>query len=191
MGLAIVQRVGKILNHRIEVRSTPGRGSGFFIEVPLGREQPDVTRRFKTTQDQIVGPLPGAILVIDDESFVRKSFEAFFSSEGVTCVCVATGNEALAVVIEKGMRPDVVISDYNLPGMNGVESIEIVRAAVGWKIPAIVLTGEIRSDVIETIARHDLSIGIKPIDVDKLLQLVRGLHASASERAASGPRHAA
>ena len=191
LGLAIVQRVGKILNHRIDVHSTPGKGSGFIIEVPLSREQENVTHRFKMTQGQIAGSLPGAILVIDDESFVRTGLESLFGSEGITCVCVATGNEALAVVTEKGMRPDLVISDFNLPGMNGVESIERLRAAVAWKIPAIVLTGEIRSDVIETIARHDVSIGIKPIDVDKLLQLVRGLHANASERAASGPRHAA
>jgi signal transduction histidine kinase/ActR/RegA family two-component response regulator len=190
LGLAIVQRVAKILNHRIDVRSTPGKGSGFSIEVPLGREQANVARRFKTTQGQIAGPLPGAILVIEDESFVRTSLEALFSSEGVACVCVATGNEALAMVKEKGMRPDLVISDYNLPGMNGVESIGILRAAVAWNIPAILLTGEIRSDVTKVIAQHDLSIRIKPIDVDELLQLVRGLHANASKRAASGSRRA-
>jgi signal transduction histidine kinase/ActR/RegA family two-component response regulator len=188
LGLAIVQRVGKILNHRIDVHSTPGKGSGFFIEVPLGREQANATHRFKTTRDQIVGPLPRTILVIEDEGFVRTGLELLFSSEGITCVCVATGDEALALVTEKGMRPDLVVSDYNLPGMNGVESIEILRAAVAWKIPAIVLTGEIRSDVIEAIAQHDLSIAIKPIEADELLRLVRGLHANASERAAFGQR---
>jgi CheY-like chemotaxis protein len=188
LGLAIVQRVGKILNHRIDVHSMPGKGSGFFIEVPLGREQANVTHRFMMTRDQIVDPLPRTILVIEDEGFVRMGLESLFSSEGITCVCVATGNEALALVTEKGLRPDLVVSDYNLPGMNGVESIEILRAAVAWKIPAIVLTGEIRSDVIEAIAQHDLSIAIKPTEADELLQLVRGLHANASERAAFGQR---
>jgi signal transduction histidine kinase/ActR/RegA family two-component response regulator len=188
LGLAIVQRVGKILNHRIDVHSTPGKGSGFFIEVPLGREQANVTHRFKMTRGQIVGPLPRTILIIEDEGFVRTGLELLFSSEGIACVSVATGNEALALVTEKGLRPDLVVSDYNLPGMNGVESIEILRAAVAWKIPAIVLTGEIRSDVIEAIAQHDLSIATKPIEADELLQLVQGLHANASERAAFGQR---
>jgi signal transduction histidine kinase/ActR/RegA family two-component response regulator len=191
LGLAIVQRMGKILNHRIDVHSTPGKGSGFFIEVPLGREQANVRHRFKMTRDQIVGPLPRTIVLIEDEAFVRTGVESLFSSEGISCVCVATGNEALALITEGGVRPDLVVSDYNLPGMNGVESIEILRAAAAWKIPAIVLTGEIRSDVIEAIAKHDLSIGIKPIDADELLQLVRRLHANASERAACGPRRPA
>ena len=89
------------------------------------------------------------------------------------------------------MRPALVISDYNLPGMNGIESIEILRAAVACKIPAIVLTGEIRSDVIKNISQHDLSIAIKPIDVDVLLQLVRGLHAGGPNALLPGPLRAA
>ncbi len=187
LGLAIVQRVGKILNHRIYVHSTPGRGSGFLIEVPLARARANVTHRLKATRSQIGGPLPRAVLVIEDEGFVRAGLASLFGSEGITCVCVSTGNEALAVVTEKGMRPDLVVSDYNLPGMNGVDCIEILRAAVAWKIPAIVLTGEIRSEVIEVIAQNDLSIAVKPIDADELLQLVRGLHANASNTLLSVP----
>jgi signal transduction histidine kinase/CheY-like chemotaxis protein len=181
LGLAIVQRVGKILNHHVDVHSIPGKGSGFFIEVPLGREQANVTHGVQMTQDRIGSSLPRAILVIEDESFVRAGLDSLFSSEGITCVCVATGDEALAVVTEKGMCPDLVVSDYNLRGMNGVQSIERLRAAVAWKIPAIVLTGEIRSEIMVSIARHDLSVRIKPIDADELLQLVRELHANSTD----------
>ena len=70
-----------------------------------------------------------------------------------------SGNEALALVAKDGLRPDLVISDYNLPGrMNGVESIEALRAALSWKIPGIVLTGDIRSHVTESIAKHGLAV---------------------------------
>src|SRR5262249_4832995 len=91
------------------------------------------------------------------------------------CVSVATGNEALILVTEKGMRPDLVVSDYNLPGMSGVETIQALRAAITWKIPAIVLTGDIRSHAIEAIAQHDVGVLVKPTDAAELRQLIRQL----------------
>ena len=100
-----------------------------------------------------------------------------FRSVGIRCVSVATGNEALTLVTEKGMRPDLVVSDYNLPGMNGVETIRALRAAIAWKIPAIVLTGDIRSHAVEAIAQHDVGVLVKPTDAAELLQLIRRLHA--------------
>jgi hypothetical protein len=51
-----------------------------------------------------------------------------------------------------------------------------VREAVLWKIPAIVLTGDIRSHATEAIAQHDVSVLVKPTDADELLQLIRRLH---------------
>jgi CheY-like chemotaxis protein len=69
--------------------------------------------------------------------------------------------------------PDLVISDYNLPGTNGIESIEAVREALAWKVPAIVLTGDIRSHVTKSIAAHDLSVVLKPVHADELLQLIK------------------
>jgi CheY-like chemotaxis protein len=71
------------------------------------------------------------------------------------------------------VRPDLVLSDFNLPGpMNGVESIEALRVALAWKVPAIVLTGDIRSQAIETITKHDVAVVTKPLDGDELLQLI-------------------
>jgi len=176
LGLAIVQRLGKMLDHPIDVHSTPGKGSIFSIQVPLGREA-RAPRQSKTAPDQIAAALPGTILLIEDEHFVRRALGMLFRSVGIRCVSVATGNEALTLVTEKGMRPDLVVSDYNLPGMNGVETIQALRAAIAWKIPAIVLTGDIRSHAVEAIAQHDVGVLVKPTDAAELLQLIRRLHA--------------
>ena len=99
-------------------------------------------------------------------------------------VAAATGNEALALVTEKGIRPDLVVSDYNLPGsMNGVASIAALRAALAWPIPAVILTGDIRTQVIDAIDEHDVSVAIKPLKADEFVRLLNRLHADSPPRA--------
>jgi len=186
LGLAIVQRLGKILGHRIDVRSTPGEGSGFFIEVPLGREvrvEPAPQR-----SSEIVS-VPISILIIEDDSSLRKSLDSLFRSLGARVLSVATANDALSRITEEGVRPDVVVSDYNLPGkMNGVEAVMALRKLLAWKIPAIVLTGDTRREVTEDLARNEVGVAFKPIDGEKLMQLVMALHEAGSAAIAAAAR---
>jgi CheY-like chemotaxis protein len=95
------------------------------------------------------------------------------AAEGMNVVATANGHEAVELVSRKGVRPDVLLSDFNLPGrMNGVETIGAVRKALGQNIPAIVLTGDIRSEVLDAIAQHDVRIATKPVNADQLMRLV-------------------
>jgi CheY-like chemotaxis protein len=174
LGLAIVRRLGELLGHHIDVRSVPGKGSCFSIAVPMASESASTAVQFQIMPPaEPSAPFHGTILVIEDDSFVRKGLESLLDSEGLSVVSAANGDEALALVTKEGMRPDLVLSDFNLPGpMNGVESIEILRVALAWKVPAIVLTGDVRSRAIETIAKHDVAVVMKPLDADALLRLI-------------------
>jgi PAS domain S-box-containing protein len=173
LGLAIVQRLGNILGHQIAVRSTPGRGSVFSIEVPLGREQAKADVQTELPLDRLNALVSGTILLIEDEGSVRDALKSWLRSEGLGAVSVANGNEALALITEKGMRPDLVLSDYNIPGpLNGIESVYALREALAWKIPAIILTGDTRAQVIDAIAEHDVAVAIKPVKADQLKELV-------------------
>jgi CheY-like chemotaxis protein len=183
LGLAIVQRLGNTLGHEIVVRSTPGKGSGFSIVVPLGREQLEGDGATALALNDFDSLFRRRMLIIEDEVSVRAALESWLRSEGLSVASVANGNDALALVTEKGMRFDLILSDYNLPGrMNGIDSIHALRAAVGWKIPAIVLTGDIRSGVIESIARHDFSVALKPVDTDQLMGLMKSQLAGSEAR---------
>jgi PAS domain S-box-containing protein len=173
LGLAIVQRLGKILGHQIAARSTPGKGSVFSIEVPLAGERAKAEVQTELPLDRLNALVSGTILIIEDEGSVRNALELWLRSEGLGAVSVANGNEALALITEKGMRPDLILSDYNIPGpLNGIESVHALREALAWKIPAIILTGDTRSQVVDAIAKHDVAVAIKPMKADQLKELV-------------------
>jgi PAS domain S-box-containing protein len=178
LGLAIVKRLGDILDHRVDVHSTPGKGTGFSIEVPRAQTRVEAPERLRTSVND-ADFLARNVLVIEDETSVRTAVIRFLKFKGIGAVAVATGNEALTLINQQHFRPDLVLSDYNLRGsIDGVESIKALRTAIGWNVPAIVMTGDTRLETIETIAAHDISVLIKPFLADELLQQVKRLHRS-------------
>jgi len=116
LGLAIVERTAKVLGHKVSVRSQPGKGSVFTIEVTYG----DPAKVTAATMPE-AAPLEGVrVLVIDDQREVREAMTVLLRGWGCEVHPVASAaaaREALAL-LEGG--PDVVISDYRLPDENGV-----------------------------------------------------------------------
>jgi len=180
LGLAIVRRLGEVLDHAIDVQSAPGKGTCVSIEVPLGQTRVNT----EPAHDQVCESISfaGTVLVLEDETSVRSALNRLLKLRGIGSSIVATGNDALTLVTQ-GMRPDLVLSDYNLRGsMNGVESIKALRSALAWNVPAIVMTGDIQSKTIEAIAAQDVSVVIKPFLAEELLQLMTRLQGSSVSR---------
>jgi signal transduction histidine kinase/CheY-like chemotaxis protein len=174
LGLAIVKRLGEILDHRVEVRSIPGKGTRFFIEVPRGRSSVNVPEAAPPVHPHN-DAFPGSVLAIEDEASVRSALGRFFKRTGVEATIVATAAEALTLVREQGLRPDVLLCDYNLRGSpDGVETIRHLRAALGRNVPAVVMTGDTRSQTVDSIAAQGVSVLIKPFLAEELLEALRG-----------------
>jgi CheY-like chemotaxis protein len=173
LGLAIVKRLGEALDHRIDVRSTPGKGTGFSIEVPRGKAGVLVEPLSALGPDYRGGAFRGTLLVIEDETSVRTAINRLLKTIGIRAVVAGTINEALTLIKQENMRPDFVLCDYNLRGSaNGIECIKALRAALGWNVPAIAMTGDTRSHTIEAIAAHDVSVLIKPFLARQLAELI-------------------
>ena len=100
LGLAIVRRLAKILDHRLGVRSARGRGTGFSIEVPCG-QQSVTTQGSLTSQDHQRDSFAGTILVVEDELSVRTSLNRLLKAKGIGAMVVATGDDALALIKEE------------------------------------------------------------------------------------------
>ena len=176
LGLAIVRRLAEILGHRVDVRSTSGKGSGFAIEVPRGRAHFGVAEP-APTPDLDGEVFRGTVLVIEDETSVRSALQRMLKARGIGVLGAATAGDAAALINQKNLRPDLLLCDYNLPGpMNGIESIKSLRAVLGWNLPAIVMTGDTRSSTVEAVASYGVAVLIKPFSADELIQLVNRLH---------------
>jgi CheY-like chemotaxis protein/anti-sigma regulatory factor (Ser/Thr protein kinase) len=186
LGLAIVRRLGEILDHRVDVRSTPGKGTGFSIEVPRGRVEAGVSKPLPTPAagDEV---FRGTVVVIEDETSVRSALNRMLASRGVGVIGAATVSDAASLIDQRNLNPDLVVCDYNLPGpMNGIESIKSLRAALGWDVPAIVMTGDTRSSTLETVRAYGVSVLIKPFSADELIQLINRLCRSSATDCESG-----
>jgi PAS domain S-box-containing protein len=174
LGLAIVKRLGEILDHRIEVRSISGKGTRFFVEVPRGRSGvrvPEAAPPVHSHKDAFLG----SVLAIEDEASVRSALARLLRMRGVKATIVATATEALNLVREQGLRPDVLLCDYNLRGSpDGIETIGRLRAALGRNVPAAVMTGDTRSQTVDSISAQGISVLIKPFLAEELMEALRG-----------------
>jgi CheY-like chemotaxis protein len=187
LGLAIVRRIGEILDHRIDVRSTPGKGTVISIEVPRGDSNRNATERTQTPGYE-GSSFPGTILVVEDEASVRSSLSRMLKARGIEAIVVATAYDALARIGRQEIRPDLLICDYNLRGStNGLDTVAALRAALGWNTPAVIMTGDIRSQVIDSIAAQGISVLVKPFVADELLQHIARLGHASTAGNSTGP----
>jgi len=117
----------------------------------------------------------GSVLAIEDEASVRSALGRLLNARRVDATIVATATEALTLVREQGLRPDVLLCDYNLRGSSdGIETIRCLRAALGRNVPAVVMTGDIRSQTALSISAQGVAVLIKPFSAEELLEALRG-----------------
>jgi PAS domain S-box-containing protein len=163
LGLAIVRRLADLLGHHIEVRSHPGAGSTFSIELPLGPAEParlSVPEEAFPSQDGR-GRLA---VVVDDDALVLESLQALLTEWGYEVLTAADVEQAVAQIRERSRRPDIVIADYRLAeGHTGIEAVLAVRALFEHLIPGLILTGETDLEFQRAAAGQGLGIAHKPV----------------------------
>lgn len=144
LGLAIVERIAKILGYRVEVRSWPGRGSMFSIEVPIGEAMPEPVHH-ASPQPGAGNPLPGRrLLVVDNEVSILESMGALLGQWG--CEVVTATDQAGALLALQGRAPELILADFHLDhGVVGCEVVRHLREHFGVAIPAVIITAD-RSD---------------------------------------------
>jgi signal transduction histidine kinase len=163
LGLSIVERMAKVLDAPVHVRSSLGKGSVFAIDIP-------VAEAVKTAQAPKLRRMPrpalaGAlcVLVIDNERPILKGMELLLQGWG-NLVETATGrDEALAVLARLDGRIDMILADYHLNNEDGISVIRTLRTRARRPIPAVLITADRSPAVADLAVAHDVHLLRKPL----------------------------
>ncbi len=130
LGLSIVERLGRVLEHPIGLRSRPGEGSVFSVTAPLGRTPLRPRAEPGAPEPVAAGePLDGLkVLAIDNEPRVLEGLRVLLTRWGCV-VATAHGLEEAMAALDAFGAPDVIIADYHLDSSDGVAAIRSLRAA--------------------------------------------------------------
>jgi len=171
LGLAIVRHLARLLDHQLDVQSVPGQGSTFSVTLPLVASTEE-----SAASGELSAAKPGAsqvakVLIVDDDPAIIDATRILLEVEGFEVQAALDGDEALAQ-IEGGLRPNVLISDYRLPGLNGVEVARRIRSLAGENVPTILVTGDTSSREIVDAGLKNCTILHKPVDSERLISLI-------------------
>ena len=176
LGLAIARAAAELIGGRLAVRSTPGRGSTFSIELPfLGRAA--VLSHHRRANSVGARASSATILLIEDDNAIRGALQSLLDLDGYQVVAAEDGKTAVALVEEGICRPALVIADQNLPGkLSGVDAIVRLRDGVGAsRLAGLVITGDVLPERLAEIDRAGLPHLRKPVDVGELRALIHTL----------------
>jgi two-component system, sensor histidine kinase len=184
LGLAIVERMAKLIGTRVRLRSVLGKGSVFYLTVPLGSAA-RVVRERSEAAEALTQPLTGAfVVVVDDEGPILEGMRGLLA--GWQCEVAAAESQALALaaVEQAGKAPDAIISDYRLRDEeNGIDVIRALRARFGSSIPGILVTGDTAPDRLREAEQSGFYLIHKPVRPAKLRTLLTHLVAREKTRA--------
>ncbi len=179
LGLSIVHRLGELLKHAVTVRSIPGRGSVFAIEMPRGSEPSTDGSKHRETVEATPREAirrRGKIVVVEDDPEVGELLDMLLKHEGYTVISASDGPAALKQVAAGAIRPELILTDYNLPGeMNGLTLLSRLRGLLDCPVPGIVLTGDISTAALAEIAQADCAQLSKPVNADDLGRTIQHL----------------
>ena len=138
LGMPITKSIVELMNGRIDVASEKGKGSTFTVTLPLGESD----RKQRADEIALV-PHDMSVLVIDDDPIALEHAAIVLSQVGISCETAESGWEGIDKVrIRHGRREDydLIIVDWKMPEMNGVEATRQIRSIVGNDTPVIILS---------------------------------------------------
>lgn len=171
LGLSIVERICRILDHDIELSSQAGKGSSFAVVVPRAEAREPTAASLAVARPP-VGALDGySVLCIDNEPGILAGMQTLLTGWNCEVRTAASTREALRVV-RKGGPPDIILADYHLDLSTGLDAIRALREELRTTIPAIVITADHSPEVERLVRDADVGILRKPLKAAALRALM-------------------
>lgn len=177
LGLSIVQRLAKLLDHPITVKSTPGKGSAFMLTLAVAEPVAEVQPALRAPQPPAAIDLQtGTILVVEDEEPLRDLLAEVLKNEGHTVVSKSDSQDALDWASGDVAPPDLLLTDFDLhDGANGLALASDLQDVLGGTVPTIILTGDITTATLTEIRASPFHQVMKPVLPEVLLALASDL----------------
>jgi len=159
LGLSICQRISRLLDHRLHVRSRPGCGSMFSITVPRAQNPVPVMPIANPLNTDSLSGLK--VLCVDNDKEILDGMHALLSRWHIEVITANTVDNALQQV---GKQPDVVLVDYHLHDrLNGLATLLALNRKAGRRLPGALLTADGRDEIKQRARRHGYRILTKPV----------------------------
>jgi signal transduction histidine kinase len=172
LGLSIVERIARVLDHRVELNSELGHGSRFSLLVPLSSAAPSREPQRKLSNVDRSQLLGMAVLCIDNEPKILDGMEVLLGGWGCRVLKAPDLAGAIAAVEAAQIPPNGLLVDYHLGQDNGIEAIAELRRRFGADLPSILITAD-RDPDLRTAARvHNIQVLYKPIKPASLRALL-------------------
>lgn len=180
LGLAIVERLSRLLRHPIYLHSTLGKGAVFAIELPIAAQSacmqvgkpslPESQSKNPQFEDISIEKL---VLVVDDDPLVRSSTCGILTSWGYQ-VCVASSLHEVKNKFEQ-QSFDLVVCDYRLPDGTGLDVIDYISSNRSKVTPCILVSGDTSPDILQKVIESGYNLLNKPVRPAKLRSLIQFL----------------
>jgi signal transduction histidine kinase/ActR/RegA family two-component response regulator len=173
LGLAIVQRASRLLDHPVGLRSQLGRGSCFTIDVPAHRhaQQPSTPVLTEQAAPPVDKPLNERhIIVLDDDDAVRHALSARLKAWGAY-VSPLDSIEDLEELLQRVMSVDMLITDHQLCDGDGISAIRMARA-LHERLAVLLITGDTAAPHLQQLMVSGVPVMHKPFQAAELLRVI-------------------
>ncbi|PPA01135.1 hybrid sensor histidine kinase/response regulator, partial [Pseudomonas sp. MWU12-2312b] len=169
LGLAIVEKIAGILGHRVQVRSWPGKGSMFCVEVPLSATAPQAAPGLPMSEPMLERLRGARVWVLDNDATICAGMRTLLEDWGCRVVTALSEEDLARQVDNYHADADLLIVDYHLDNeQNGVDAVARINARRGKPIPAMMITANYSNELKQQIRELGHTLMHKPVRPMKL-----------------------